>query len=426
MSIEQIQEKGLYTSIPFNLALDDSFIEDESRAGIKGTAITIGYNSRNYCFSLDSIKSLARQARKTKSVNGVPLYVMHAAYWELPIGRTLASEILNESDLQVSAYIKRNVPNPDTNSIIDRIADDTIDSLSISWALTPKAYFKCDVCGEKMDRGYFMPYDSKNHYPGKKLEDGTIVTATVHGPIVFRELSIVGIGADPRAKILQDTEYQDALREEFTALSIKPHDIPIISELSGWDEGMFSESLSFFPMNRGVPKMSHEATHEPTPTAEPTATPSQADRYWEDKYNQTRTELDNLKEKYQDGLTREEHLTELSDLRQQLSDALKAKEQAQTAMQEHNHLAQIGRVALELGRDRTTRAFKFFKNNKIDDPVSQSELQQIQDSTNLTWLSEEADKYWRLSDQHKNTRAFEEERAPRTRRGFIEGVEANV
>ena len=427
MSIEQIQQKPLYTCSPMELALDESANEDESRAVFNGVAITTGYNSRHYRFSLKSVQSLGRQAKKTQGQNGVPLYVMHTAYWELPIGRTLTGLIRRNKELEVSAYIKRNVPDPDTNSIIDRISDDTIDSLSIGWALTDESYFQCDTCKEKMDRGYFMPYCKNYHYPGKKLEGGKICTATVHGLIRFRELSIVGIGADPRAKILQDAEYQDALREEFNALSIKPHDIPIISELSGWDEGMFSESLSFFPMNKGVPTMS-QPTHEPTAEqiAEQTATPSQADRHWEEKYNTTRTELDTLKEKYEDGLTREEHLETTADLRQQLSDTTQSLQEAQDAVRENHHLVSIGRVALELERDRAERAYKFFKAGKIDDPISQSELKQLQGSTDLKWLRSEADKYWRLSDQHKNTRGYEDERAPRTQKSWLEGVEANI
>lgn len=427
MAIEQIQHKEiLYTKGFMNLGLDENVTDDKSRAGITGIAITTDYNSKGYRFTLRSIQSLGRQAKKTKDQNGVPLHVMHNAYFDLPIGRTLMSTIRNSSDLEISAYIDRDVPEPNTNSIIRRIDGDTIDSLSIGWALTPESYFKCDTCKEKMDRGYFMPYCKNYHYPNQKLEDGTIVTATVHGPIRFRELSIVGIGADPRAKILQDTEYQDALREEFTALSLKPHDIPIISELFGWNEGMFSESLSLFPMNKGVLTMSKP--NEPTlePTAEPTATPSQADRHWEEKYNETRTELDTLKEKYENALTRDEHLEATADLRQQLSDTTQALQEAQDAVQENHHLVSIGRVALELARDRTERAFKFFKQNKIDDLISQSDLQQIKESTDLKWLTEEGDKYWRLSDQHKNTRGYEEVRAPRSQRDFLNRVEANL
>ena len=75
-------------------------------------------------------------------------------------------------------------------------------------------------------------------------------------PFCLRELSIVGTGADPRAKILQEPEYQDALREEFNTLKLQPHDFPLIAELAGWDEGMFAESLSYFDI-KGVKPMAH-------------------------------------------------------------------------------------------------------------------------------------------------------------------------
>ena len=139
--------------------------------------------------------------------------------------------------------------------------DKTIDSLSIGWALTPKSYLKCDECDKKMDLGYFMPRCMNGHYPGKKMDDGKIATATVYGPVRLRELSIVGTGADPRAKILQDPEYQDALREEFNTLTLQPHDFPLIAELAGWDEAMFAESLSYFDI-KGVKPMLTDKTPE--------------------------------------------------------------------------------------------------------------------------------------------------------------------
>ena len=421
MAIEQIQAKDLYTSVPMTLALDGSAGENAKRAVLNGIAISTDYNSYNYCFSLRSIRSLAEQAKKTRSKNGVPLYVMHATYFDLPIGRTLTGEIKEDSYLEVSAYINRNVPNPDTNSIIDRIDDDTIDALSIGWRLTPKSYFKCDTCSEKMDKGYFMPYCKNYHYPGKKLDDGTIVTATVHGPIHFRELSIVGIGADPRAKILQDTEYQDALREEFNSLTINLHDIPLISELAGWDEGMFSESLSFFPINKGVPTMSHEPTG--TENAE---TPSDAAQEWKNKYLKLEQEHNNLKELHENLPLIEESEKARANLQKQLSERTQELNETKTTLQKHEYYAAIGRVSLELARDRAERAFKFYKGNKIEDPVSQATLKKLQESDDLKWLEEEADEYWALSDSHKNTRAYEEERAPRTQRSFLENVEVNI
>ena len=420
MSIEQIHQKPLYTHALMNLAMDDD--DDDKRAMFSGVAITTGYNKRNYRFSLPSLQSLAKWAKKGEMQNGVPLYVMHSTWDDLPIGRTLSGMIRKKTDLEISAYINRNVPSPDTNSIIERMEDDTIDSLSISWDLTPKSYFQCDVCSEKMDKGYFMPHDSKYHYPGKKLEDGTIVTATVQGPIEFRELSIVGIGADPRAKMLQDTEVQDALRKEFSTLSIQPHDIPTISELSGWDEGMFSQSLSLFSIpNKGVSAMATEETLE-----ESTDEPSVAGKNWRTLYEESQAEIATLKASKEGLITLGDHQSQVTHLREQLDEEKQLRETSETTAKENEFYAKLGLVSLELARDRATRAFKTFKGNKVEDPISQATLKKLQENTDLKWLSGEADEYWSLADAHKNTRAHEEEQSPRTQKKFLEGVEANL
>ena len=420
MAIEQIHQKPLYTHALMNLAMDDD--DDDKRAMFSGVAITTGYNAWNYRFSLPSIQSLAKQVKKDDMQNGVPLYIMHRSWSDLPIGRTLRGMIRKKTDLEISAYIKRDVPNPDTNSIIDRINDKTIDSLSISWDFTPKSFFQCDVCDEKMDKGYFMPYDSKHHYPGKKLEDGTIVTATVHGPIQFRELSIVGAGADPRAKFLQDTEVQDALRKEFSTLSIQPHDIPTISELSGWDEGMFSQSLSLFSIpNKGVQTMETDETLE-----ESTDEPSVAGKNWRTLYEESQAEITTPKASKEGLITLGDHQSQVTHLREQLDAEKQLRETSETTAKENEFYAKLGLVSLELARDRATRAFKTFKGNKVEDPISQATLKKLQENTDLKWLSGEADEYWSLADAHKNTRAHEEEQSPRKQKEFLEGVEANL
>ena len=423
--LEISQGKDLYLLNKTDLAMD-SEASNDNRAAVRGVAISTGYHSKNYRFSEESIRSLVPQAKKTDGKNGVRVHVMHDT-WELPIGRTLSATFKNKTDLEVLAYINRDIPSPDTNSIIFRIEDGTIDSLSISWALGPdrkKSYFKNDITGEKMDRGYYMPYDSQGQYPGKRLDDGRIVTATVHGPIIFRELSIVAVGADPRARMLQDTEFQKALSAEFQELGIQNHDLSLISELAGWDEALFSDALSFGIYNPSEEKRIFGGFDMATP--ETPETGYQAALEWKPKYEAVQKELTELKAETETMVSQEEYDKAIADWQKKLTEKEEALAEAQQLAEDNKKYAAIGESALELARSRATRAFTFYKSNKVDDPQSQQTLKKLSESFDMQWLEKEADGYWDLAGEHMKTRSAEDALLPRTQKDFLKGVEANL
>ena len=384
--------------------------------------------------------------------NGVPLHAMHSTFWDwtdLPIGRTLSGMIRKKSELEVSFYLKLDVPVPDTNSIADRMNDKTIDSLSIGWGLTDKSYFKCDTCDQKMDKGYFMPRCEAGHYPGMKLDGGKIATATVYGEIIFRELSIVGTGADSRAKMLQEPEYQDALREDFNALTLQPHDFPLIAELAGWDEGMFAESLSYFDIKGVKPMATPNKTKEelaalskeqllelldteptPEPKVEPTPEPVPDDivEAWKQRAETAETQLQALKDGTAEMVTK-------NDLTQAVSHHLEQRDNLQTEvnqlkdeLKDNKFYATVGLQALTLARDRAVRAYTTHKGgeNRVQDPISQAKISELEELTDISELAKKADHYWALADEPKRTTGYEESRMPSKRPALLEGVESNM
>lgn len=459
MSIKRIQQRDvLYTKGFTDLAVDYESMADQNRAVIKGNAISTGYVSKGYRFSLGSLQYLGKDAKKIEGHNGAPVHVMHNTMWDwtdLPVGRTFAAMIRNKELLQISFYLKLDVPNPDTNSIANRIEDHTIDSLSIGWALTPKAYFKCDMCSEKMDQGYFMPRCKNGHYPNKRMDDGKLATATVHGEIRLRELSIVGTGADPRAKILQDTEYQDALRAEFKALDLKQHDFPLIAELAGWDEGMFAESLSYFDI-KGVKPMLKDKTKEelealskedlleliesergtltpetpetPEMPNEPESVPDDISEAWKQRAVTAEKELKELKDGTAELVTKTDLDAAVSHYRKERDDLQTELDQVKAELKEHKVNATVGIQALALAQDRAVRAYTAHKGgeNRVQDPVSQAKISELQEITDLKVLAKKADEYWALADEHKRTSSYEEALVPSKPKSLLDGAEVNV
>ena len=457
MPIKRIQQRDvLYTRGFTDLSVDYESMADQNRVVGKGVAITTGYNSKHFRFSLVSLQSLAKQAKKMEGQNGVPLHAMHSTFWDwtdLPIGRTLSGMIRKKSELEVSFYLKLDVPVPDTNSIADRMNDKTIDSLSIGWGLTDKSYFKCDTCDQKMDKGYFMPRCEAGHYPGMKLDGGKIATATVYGEIIFRELSIVGTGADSRAKMLQEPEYQDALREDFNALTLQPHDFPLIAELAGWDEGMFAESLSYFDI-KGVKPMLDKTPEElealskeqllellnpedagPTGAEGGVGTPGTPEpvpddivEAWKQRAETAETQLQALKDGTAEMVTK-------NDLTQAVSHHLEQRDNLQTEVNQlkdelkgNKFYATVGLQALTLARDRAVRAYTTHKGgeNRVQDPVSQAKISELEELTDISELAKKADHYWALADEPKRTTGYEESRMPSKRPALLEGVESNM
>ena len=447
MSIQQIHQKDiLYTKGFTELTIDMESMADQERAVFKGIAITTGYNSRHYRFSLPSLHSLAKQAKQMNGQNGVPVHIMHSTFRELPVGRTLSAMMRKKTDLEVSAYLKLNVSTPDTNSIADRIGDGTIDSLSIGWGLTDTSYFKCDTCDKKMDQGYFMPRCEAGHYPGKKMDDGKIATATVYGEIHFRELSIVGTGADHRAKILQEPEYQDALREDFNTLTLQPHDFPLIAELAGWDEAMFAESLSYFDI-KGVKPMLKDKTQEElaalskeellalmdtepsgTPNA-PESVPDDITEAWKQRAEKAERELQASRDATAGSFTSDDLSAATSTLREQRDNTQTENNQLKAEVNENKFYATLGIQALTLGRDRAVRAFTAHKGgeNRVQDQVSQAKIAELEELTDLAELAKKADHYWALADEPKRTSDYENGRMPtKPKPKLLEGVEANI
>ena len=425
----------------------------DKRAVARGIALSTDYNTKFYRFTPASVQSLRPQAIRTEDSNGVPMHILHMTFWELPVGRTLAASFKRDSELEIEFYLSRDVPQPHTNSIIDRIDDKTIDSLSVGWRLIAqgkrKSYFKCDVCGEKMDKGWFMPYCENYHYPGKKLkEDGKdiIVTATVHGDIKFRELSIVGGGADPRSKILGDTDVMETLKTELHQLQIQPADFPTIAELAGWNETLFTDTLSLGIYNPAVPSPEgisetekqfalggFNMPEEPTATAEPTGTPpepsqadpSQAALEWKPKYEAAAARITELENQLESVVTLKDHNQQVETLTTELTETKADLKTAKAEIEKNKHLATIGEQALRAQRKRTENAFLTLRGNKISSPEDAATLKKIQESTDMKWLMNEGDEYWELVGDHQKRSNYQEEEK-RTQSDFLRGVDANL
>ena len=97
-------------------------------------------------------------------------------------------------------------------------------------------------------------------------------------------------------------------------------------------------------------------------------------------------------------------------------------------MNENKFNATVGIQALTLGRDRAVRAYTAHKGgeDRVQDPISQAKITELEELTDLSELAKKADHYWVLADEPKRTVDYENSRMPPKPKSLLEGVEANI
>ena len=124
-----------------------------------------------------------------------------------------------------------------------------------------------------------------------------------------------------------------------------------------------------------------------------------------------------------------------ADLTQAVSHHLQQRDNLQTEvdqlkdeLKDNKFYATVGLQALTLARDRAVRAYTTHKGgeNRVQDPVSQAKISELEELTDIAELAKKADHYWALADEPKRTSGYEESRMPSKRESLLTGVESNL
>ena len=235
-----------------NLKVDKKIDENTELVMFEGIATTDSLNSYFYRMAMDSLRNMAQDA---KDGDGKPVYINHDMY-DLNAGRTLDS-YLYKKRVKMQFSILRGLEDIGSDAVIKRLENGITTDLSVGH---DDAVYMCDECGSEMNQGWFMPYDESGHYPGMKYKkDGkdAVITATAH-KARLRELSVVGVGADPDAKII------GKLKQELADGNLNGPGLAFLSEFYNLNYTHFFNQLGY---NGYTPKQYSIPTPQPKRTS---------------------------------------------------------------------------------------------------------------------------------------------------------------
>ena len=216
-----------------NLQIGEKIKDDPDFASFSGYASTQSLNAYSYSMHISSLRNFVEDAK-----DGRGLYVNHnIRNGKLEAGQTIGGTLYAKK-AKIEFSILRDLKDINSDDLIRRVEKGVTKGLSVGHK---DAEYKCDICSELMERQYYYIEDKNGHYPGQKYtENGKdiIVTATAHNARL-NELSIVGIGADPGAKIT------NKLKQELSDGKISHEALIFMAEFHNLNHNDFYESLGW-------------------------------------------------------------------------------------------------------------------------------------------------------------------------------------
>ena len=352
--------------------LNDNF------AVFEGVMTSDRLNTKGFKWTAGALRSIIKQAN---AGNGAPIYPLHDDLNKFNIGRTRSARVRNGEGL-VTFDIQRNqtIPNNiSTDELIDRMRAGTVDSLSTG---TMGGDFICDLddtpfefksdgmffysrqCGQGHRLNETVKYEGKNQ----------AATATVKGEPRLLELSVVGSGAVPNAKITK------RLGEMLSTDEISPEDLYSISKINGFRFNPLMEQLGIAPV---VPEFYRDPENDkpiPLSTDPEGDTPMAANKELLEQENEALSkQVDTLtaeKAEVQKQLDAGCTAEEAEALESQLEESKTALKAAEATIAKSEKAIKDGKVALDYLHAEAKRyqVSAFFPNDDIT-PEEETELQ---------------------------------------------------
>ena len=195
---------------------------------------TQSLNSKAFHISPEVIASMVEQAKD------LPIFLHHRTYSNFPSGRSVDAQ-LNDGKAMSEFYIQRLESDPESQKVIELLDGKTLTDTSLGGV---GGDFYCDIDHQLMEPKvdwFWVNWQCENgHTLGRhsKIEgEKKLVTAQLRGEFTLKEFSLVGIGADPNAKILEYT------KQELGNGNLLPEDLAFIAETTNINLSQFCTNL---------------------------------------------------------------------------------------------------------------------------------------------------------------------------------------
>ena len=346
-----------------------------------GTFTSTSRNSRNFSLAPDTMADVVRQANA-----GVELRKSHRTYTD-PIGKFISAHLTEDGKQGAgNFFVREGLQGPLSDDVIKMIDSEIMDSMSIGFAHTEDTKVMCDTCKMLGDTNQMKPKFTwfsyyfecdEGHILGRKSKvkkKEVLNTATYEGTIKLREISVVGTGADPNAKIIKK------LQEELRAGNIELGDLNFFSESLNVELSHFNQLLGLDSPEPPPRKTYSIPNKRSKPVSEPTnALQSVVDELTNTVETQTER-ITELETELEDRPTQENYdelETELESVQSQLA----AKEsELETLKAEYEALTEDGTEAREIERARGHSYLKeYYGDNYKELPECHNHIKNLDD-----------------------------------------------
>ena len=223
-----------------NLKVDGSGSVEDGKHYYNASFTSTSLNSYNYRFAPEVMASIVKQAN-----DGVEVREEHQMS-PRAIGKFTNAYLLDELG-RGNFFIREGLQGPQSDDVIKLLDSGIMDCMSIGFAHTDQTKVINDLTGNEMKPkfsalsfSFYFQDPETGHILGRKTEvDGEekTVTATYKGDVKLREISVVGKGADPTAKVIR--KLQEALHTN----EIEIEELPFISESLNIELSAFNQML---------------------------------------------------------------------------------------------------------------------------------------------------------------------------------------
>ena len=364
-----------------NLLIEGAGAKVDGLHNYFGTFTSTGRNSQNFSLSPDTMADVVRQANE-----GAEVRKSHGM-WNDPIGKFTSAQLAEDGTIgQGTFFIRQDLEGPKSNDVIKMIDSDIMDSMSLGFAHTDKTKVMCDTCKALGDKNQMKPKFTwfsyyfecdEGHILGRKSKVNkkmVLNTATYEGTVRLREISVVGSGADPNAKIIKK------LQEELRAGNLELADLTLFSESMNVELSHFNELLGLDSPEPPPRKTYSIPNKRSKPVSEPTnALQSVVDELTNTVETQT-TRITELETELEDRPTQENYdelETELESVQSQLA----AKEtELETLKTQYEALSEDGTEAREIERARGHSYLKeYYGDNYKELPECHNHIKNLDD-----------------------------------------------
>ncbi len=342
----------------------DMISEDDEFANFAGLISTYSLNKYGYHMTRKSLTNFRNAINRTDDIK---LFINHETR-DLQIGKPYEA-VLKQDGCYTKIGILKGLEDPNSDDVIKRIQKSIMTDFSIGHR---GGTMTCDTCGSEMD-GFFWLTCENGHVMGEEYEDKgkkKMWTATCDDT-ELTEVSVVGRGADPDAKIIKK------LKEDLRDQKVSGNQLYVLSELYNLNMNRLCHQLGYDPdrykRQYSIPTRRNKMPKEKDELDQEENLDNELDDEDKEARQQLRKELNELKAKNEELQSEMELMytaEEYEAVQRQVTNLQAEVAEYEAKEAENADAIELGEAALEQARDYARRSYVAMRTGDESDDSS--------------------------------------------------------